>query len=162
MTNSNRVSLREAIQWGLLAGLAGGLAEVAWIWLYGVVSGTDPELVAWGVSVAAGVGDTAAPLTTGVAIHMALAAALGIALTVALRPLFTHFRGNLGLYASVIAALVAVWAVNFFAVLPRLSPAFLELLPYQVGLLSKILFGLAAARVLGAFRMRIRPLAIKD
>jgi hypothetical protein len=46
-----------------------------------------------------------------------------------------------------------VWAVNFFVVLPQVNPAFVHLPPYGVTLISKLLFGLAAARVF-ARRMR--------
>jgi hypothetical protein len=81
---------------------------------------------------------------------MTLAVALGVALALALRPAFARSRGSLGEYASMVLALVGVWAVNFLVVLPRISPAFVDLVPYQVSLLSKILFGWAAASVLGA------------
>ena len=47
-----------------------------------------------------------------------------------------------------LVALVGVWAVNFFVVLPGISPAFIHLVPYPVSLMSKILFGLAAAEAL--------------
>ena len=47
-----------------------------------------------------------------------------------------------------LAALVSVWAVNFFVVLPIISPAFVHLAPYPVSLMSKVLFGLAAAEAL--------------
>jgi hypothetical protein len=47
-----------------------------------------------------------------------------------------------------LAALTAVWATNFFVILPALSPPFIALLPYPVSLISKLLFGLAAAETL--------------
>ena len=114
------------------------------------MSGTDPGLVARGVSVAVGAGETVAPLAFGIVVHMALAVVLGVALALALRPAFAHLRGSLGINASLVLALVGVWAVNFLIVLPQINPAFVELVPYQVSLLSKILFGFAAASVLGA------------
>ena len=46
------------------------------------------------------------------------------------------------------AALAAVWAINFFVILPVLSPAFVHLVPYSVSLMSKLLFGFAAAETL--------------
>jgi hypothetical protein len=80
---------------------------------------------------------------------MTLAVALGVALAIVLRPAFAPLRGTLGIYASLVLALTGVWAVNFLVVLPQISPAFVDLVPYQVSLLSKILFGLTAASVLG-------------
>ena len=47
-----------------------------------------------------------------------------------------------------IAALAGVWALNFFVVLPIISPAFVHLVPYAVSLTSKLLFGVAAAATL--------------
>ena len=46
-----------------------------------------------------------------------------------------------------LAALAGVWAVNFFVVLPIVSPAFVHIVPYAVSLTSKLLFGVAAAEV---------------
>jgi hypothetical protein len=43
------------------------------------------------------------------------------------------------------AALAAVWGINFLVALPRLNPDFVHLLPYGVTLASKLLFGVAAA-----------------
>ena len=64
-----------------------------------------------------------------------------------------------------LAALVSVWAVNFFVVLPTISPAFVHLAPYSVSLMSKVLFGLAAAEAealrrqdASAQKARLRPL----
>ncbi len=45
------------------------------------------------------------------------------------------------------AGLVGVWAVNFFVVLPIVSPDFVHIVPYAVSLTSKLLFGVAAAEV---------------
>jgi hypothetical protein len=46
-----------------------------------------------------------------------------------------------------LAALTCVWAINFFVVLPVIDPAFILLVSYPVSLISKLLFGLAAAEV---------------
>jgi len=77
-----------------------------------------------------------------------LAVALGISLAFAI-----HFslRKNDRIYAEYslpILTLTTVWAVNFFLVLPYLNPRFVDLLPYSVTLVSKLLFGLSAAMVL--------------
>jgi hypothetical protein len=49
---------------------------------------------------------------------------------------------------AVVGLLVAVWATNFFLVLPALNPGFVDLVPYGASLTSKVLFGVAAAFVL--------------
>jgi hypothetical protein len=41
-----------------------------------------------------------------------------------------------------------VWAVNFFVVLPVINPQFVDLVPYAISLVSKVLFGVAAAGTL--------------
>ena len=50
--------------------------------------------------------------------------------------------------------LLAVWSANFLVVLPYLNPGFVQLLPYGVTLLSKLLFGLSAAAIFRADRLR--------
>ncbi|MFQ5775668.1 MAG: hypothetical protein ACE5GS_14195 [Kiloniellaceae bacterium] len=145
---------REVVRLGAFAGLAGGLAEILWIWFYAALTGADAAPVVRGVSVAVGAGTAAAPVALGIGIHMVLAVALGIALASALRPLFARLPGNLGRYGVVLAALALVWAINFFVVLPQISPSFVHLVPYQISLLSKLLFGFTAATVL-----RSRPAA---
>lgn len=145
------------VRHGLIAGLAGGLAEVAWISLYAVSAEADAAAVARGVSAALISDPAAAPVALGLAIHMVLAAALGIALAIVLRPVW--LRGGLGSYGAALAALVGVWSINFLIVLPQLSPEFLTLLPHQVTLASKLLFGLAAAWV---FQRQARMLGARS
>jgi len=149
MTSFAQPNIRGIASTGTLAGLTGGLAEIVWIWIYGVMSHIDSGSVARGVSQAVGLETLADPVVLGIAVHMTLAGALGIALAFAMQPLLAHWgRGHLISYASVIAALAMVWALNFFVVLPVLSPGFVGLVPYEVSLLSKILFGVCAAAVL--------------
>jgi hypothetical protein len=80
---------------------------------------------------------------------MALAVTLGIALSFGWRALSPHRSDIAGPFPFMLVALIGVWTVNFFVVLPIISPAFIHLVPYPVSLMSKILFGLAAAE---AFR----------
>ena len=129
---------------GVLAGLAGGAAEIAWISLYAAVTGSDAAAVARGVTDTVGIGATS-PAAAGVAIHMTIAAMLGMAVTAALAPL--RLRG-VALYAVLTAALAAVWAVNFLVVLPLINPAFISIVPLAVSFASKLAFGLAAAACL--------------
>lgn len=141
---------------GTYAGIAGGLAEIGWIALYGTVTGASTEPVARGVvaSVIPALAASSWSPWLGVLIHLGLAIGLGLGLALALQ-LFTR-DGQAGdfTFGAVILALAAVWAVNFFVALPRINPEFVRLLPYGVTLLSKLLFGLSAAAVFRADRRR--------
>ena len=138
------------IRQGIIAGVAGGVAEIAWVILYAGVTGADPATLARGVTTAAGMSSlvSAAPAALGVTVHMTLAVALGIALSFGWRALSSHRLEMRSPFPFMLAALVSVWAVNFFVVLPIISPAFIHLAPYPVSLMSKVLFGLAAAEAL--------------
>jgi hypothetical protein len=138
------------IRQGIIAGVAGGVAEIAWVILYAGATGTNPATLARGVTTAAGMSAfvSAAPVALGVTVHMTLAVALGIALSFGWRALSTRRLEMPSPFPFMLAALVSVWAVNFFVVLPIISPAFIHLAPYPVSLMSKVLFGLAAAEAL--------------
>jgi hypothetical protein len=135
---------------GALAGLAGGAAEVAWIVIYGHVLGADAAAVAQGVTRSFFAGPSAAALAVplGVAIHMSLAIAIGVAIAVLLSRLCPRVCRRAFEPIVVVGLLVAIWTVNFFLVLPAINPAFVDLVPYEASLTSKVLFGVAAAVVL--------------
>jgi hypothetical protein len=160
-----QLNLRETTRHGVVAGAAGGLAEIAWVTIYAGATGIDPATLARGVTTAAGVIALlpSAPVALGVTIHMALAVTLGIAVSFGWRALSSHRLEIAGPFPSMLAALVSVWVINFFVVLPIISPAFVHLVPYPVSLMSKVLFGLAAAEALrrqnaSALTARPRPL----
>lgn len=148
--HSEQTPLSQTISFGIIAGAAGGLAEIAWVSAYSVYAGVDPAVVARGVTTAAGVSALlpAAPAALGIAVHMTLAVALGIALAFVWQNLRSSRFGVVGPYPFMLAALAGVWATNFFFVLPIVSPAFIHMVPYAVSLTSKLLFGLAAAAML--------------
>jgi len=161
MRTKSAWSVCTTIAIGALAGVAGGVAEIAWISTYAVLASGDAEFVARGVTDAVGLGAmTAFPATAGIIIHMLLAGLLGIALALALRAAVTMLSGSLAIYAIVVVALAAIWGVNFFIVLPQLSPQFVQMVPYSVSLLSKLLFGIAAASVL-QLRLPARPASLQ-
>ncbi|MGI4954035.1 MAG: hypothetical protein ACRYGM_19710 [Janthinobacterium lividum] len=144
--SQNRRTPQTILSTGIAAGVAGGLAEVVVVGVYTALTGGSAAAVARGVAAAAGIGigigaeGLGASAAAGLGVHMALAAGLGVGL-VAIRP-----RGRpLGF---MLGSLAAVWAVNFFLVLPNVSPGFVHLLPYAVTLASKLAFGAAAAGVL--------------
>lgn len=140
---------------GTLAGLAGGLAEVIWIWTYAAVTNSDALLVARSVTDTMQFHQDISPVLGGVGIHMVLAAFLGVAVAIAMRSGADDLQG-IKLYGAVTAALVVVWAVNFFVVLPVINPQFVDLVPYAVSFMSKVLFGVAAAGTLQVAQM-MRP-----
>lgn len=148
-------SLGATIVAGAVAGAAGGLAEVAWVGLYAAITGGNAATIAQGVTTAAGV-DALIPSASagaGVGLHMMLSLTLGIALAVAVRRVT-----SIGPRTFSLAALSGIWCVNFFIILPLVSPAFTHLLPYTVSLASKLLFGVAAGQML-AMQARRRPYA---
>jgi hypothetical protein len=149
-TDKRFKTVLETVRQGIIAGAAGGLAEIAWVTLYADATGANPVMLARGVTTAAGVDALfpAIPLALGVAVHMTLAVMLGVVLTVVWRSLTSHRLGAANPFLFMLIALVGVWAVNFFLVLPIVSPTFVHLMPYPVSLISKVLFGLAAAEAL--------------
>jgi|SRR5579862_1335437 len=147
MTTTTKTGQLETLRQGVLAGGAGGVAEVAWVALYAAATGGNAAVLARGVTTAAGVSALlpASPVALGVAVHMTLAVALGVVLSFVWSALRTRRRGLNNPYPFMLAILGGVWAVNFFVVLPVVSPAFVHLVPYAVSLTSKLLFGMAAA-----------------
>ena len=131
------------------AGLAGGAAEVGWIALYQHLVGHDAAAVARGVTkaVVPALAPGPAALPMGLAIHIGLSIALGVVVAMAVPRLLPRVASTALEPVAVIAALVGVWALNFFVILPVIDPEFVALVPYGVSLASKVLFGFAAAFV---------------
>ena len=154
--NDQLKRMLETVRQGVIAGAAGGLAEIAWVTLYAAATGANPATLAHGVTTAAGVSALFPenPTGLGVTVHMGLAVTLGIALAFAWRMLSSRRLGTINPFPFMVAALAVVWAINFFVVLPIVSPAFILLVPFSVSLISKVLFGLAAA---GVFRLLTEP-----
>ncbi|MFZ3353901.1 MAG: hypothetical protein WA268_23870 [Xanthobacteraceae bacterium] len=147
MVNRERL---ETFRVGIIAGTAGGLAEIAWVTLYAGMTGGNPVLLARGVTTAAGLSallPAMSPVMLGIGVHMVLAVTLGIVLTFAWQALSTRRAGLTNAYPFMLAALAGVWATNFFVVLPVVSPAFIHMVPHAISLTSKLLFGVAAAEV---------------
>lgn len=131
---------------GLIIGLAGGLAEIVVIWLYSALTGGDSTMIAR--HVASAIGLDGASAMVGVLVHMGLAAALGIALNVAFQVVVDRLSRDRAIFSFMVGSLAAVWVVNYFVVLPAVSPSFVHLLPYAITLASKLAFGFAAAATL--------------
>ena len=141
----------EAAPWvvGGIAGFIGGIIEVAWIGLYQHLAGHETAAVARGVtqSLIPNLATVPEAVPLGVSIHMALAVILGMAIAIFVRKLLPRIVGTAMEPVVVVSMLVGVWAMNFFVVLPTINPTFVELVPYGASLMSKVLFGFAAALV---------------
>jgi hypothetical protein len=162
LSDKRAETLLETTRHGVVAGVAGGLAEIAWVTLYAGATGADPSTLARAVTTAAGVSALlpSAPVALGVTVHMSLAVALGIGLSFGRRALSLHRWDIASPFPFMLAALVGVWVINFFVLLPGISPAFIHLVPYPVSLVSKVLFGLAAAEAFNrqdASALKARP-----
>ncbi|HEY0183307.1 MAG TPA: hypothetical protein VGC09_10920 [Rhodopila sp.] len=143
---------------GVLAGLAGGLAEIAWVTGYSALTGLSSATVARGVTRAflPVLADRPDGVAVGIAIHMVLAVGLGLAVAAAFSTPTLRRIGNWPRSTLMVGTLGAVWAFNFLVVLPVLEPGFLTLLPLAVTLLSKLLFGASAAAMLRVQPARVR------
>lgn len=149
MTSAQRLAF---IRTGVIAGSAGGLAEMVWVTLYAGVTGGDPAVLARGVTTAAGLNVflPAHPVAVGVSVHMVLAIVLGVALAAIWKLSGGGRFGSDNPYPFMLAILLDIWVINFLVVLPMVSPDFPHLVPYAVSLTSKLLFGAAAAAVVAA------------
>lgn len=133
----------------LVGGLAGGAAEVLVVALYAMLAGAGGWVVAAGVSQATfGAAFTgSAAVLVGLAVHFALSLLIA-ACFVALLPVLLHRIGRRGVVLASALALVGVWAMNFFVVLPRIAPEFVTMVPLWLSFLSKLSFGVAMGVVL--------------
>lgn len=141
------MNTRNVLRIGVLAGLAGGVAEVAWVAGYSALTGASGAAVARGVTTAflPGLADSSSAVGLGIALHMLLAVGLGLAVAAAFSAPLLRRIGGWSRSTLVVMTLGIVWAFNFMVVLPVLEPSFITLLPLAATLASKLLFGVAAA-----------------
>jgi hypothetical protein len=85
-------------------------------------------------------------------LHMLLSAALGLAFVLILWRSCSGRPSSGTIWTSAVVGLSAIWAINFFIVLPAMNSSFATLMPYGVTLLSKTLFGVAMAAALHRMR----------
>lgn len=134
----------------VLAGLAGGLAEILWIITYGGLGKVDGAVVARQVVASfwpAGMESAFAP-ALGVVIHLVLSVTLAAVAVPLLSRIAARYRGAGVTLGSAMLMLAMVWKMNFFIILPLVNPAFASLMPYGVTLVSKLLFGMAMGLVM--------------
>ena len=132
------------------AGAAGGVAEMLWVAAYSGATQASGVAIARGVaaSVVPESAHLAAAPLIGVAIHMLLSIALGLVLAKLLLAYVLPRFGAAALMPAALGVLAAIWAANFFVVLPLLHAPFVALMPLAATLASKLLFGAALAWVL--------------
>lgn len=136
----------EAVLWG---GFAGGAAEVVVVALAALAVGVGGWFVAAGVSDA-----TFGKLFWGndaVLVGLAVHFVLSFLIAACFVPFAARIQERFGASAVVAAsaaALVGVWAMNFFVVLPRVAPEFVTIVPLSVSFLSKLSFGVVMGMVL--------------
>ena len=134
----------------LLAGLAGGIAEILWIMAWSAVTPLQAFTVAREVTrtVFPGMAEASIATEVGLIIHLAISLVLGLVFVWAIGERLVRHYGGAGILAGSIILLAIIWATNFLLVLPVINPVFVTLMPYTVTLGSKILFGLAMGAVL--------------
>lgn len=134
----------------VLAGLAGGMAEILWIAAYSFAVGISGWQVARAISATfslAWAEQAAAPMI-GIAIHFLLSFLVaGLFIRILWVPYLQQRSAATTVVASLLS-LAAIWTINFLWVLPALHPAFVGLLPPTITFVSKLLFGLALSTVL--------------
>ena len=134
----------------MLAGLAGGLAEILWISMYSAAT----HAAGWEISrqitasvIPALAGSAIAPVL-GVVMHLVLSIILAfLCCKVFIDPVARRLGQAVILPASMVV-LGGVWVINFLVILPVINPAFVTLLPFLVTLASKLLFGWTMGAVL--------------
>ncbi len=134
----------------LLAGLAGGIAEVFWVTVWSAITPLQLSVVAREITRTVYPGMAAAPAAAeiGLIIHLLISVAIGVAFVWVFGIYLARHYGGAGILAGSVTLLVLIWTINFLVVLPVLNPVFVTLMPSAVTLGSKTLFGIAMGTVL--------------
>ena len=143
----------------LLAGLAGGAAEVLWIFALGVAGKIDAASVTSAVALTLVPGATPSSLLPALAlgIHLGLSALLGLVFGA----LAWHFLPDgytPHMYLAGTMLLLSIWAMNFFVVLPLIGNPLAAAISLPLSFVSKALFALAMVATLSAlWERRVAP-----
>lgn len=144
--------------WLVIAGLLGGLTEVIWVGLYSTVqplslSGLGSAITATVITA----GDTLPQShLLGLGINMLLSVGLALGFGYILWPMISRLaQHKLNPIPITVITLAIVWKVNFFLLLPVWNPAFISMLPPEISLMSKLLFGVAMGAVLVSYQKRV-------
>ena len=134
----------------VIAGVAGGAAEIVWISLYSFYSPVSAMEVTRQISITiipATVNTYYAPIL-GAFIHLLLSIVLAFVFAITILLPLSGRYGKTGIFLGSLITLAIVWKINFFIVLPLINVSFISLMPFYVTLISKLLFGMAMAWVL--------------
>lgn len=113
----------------------------SWVMLYASLASLDASVVARAIATTflSNPLDDRLLVLFGIAIHFALSIGLALAFACAI----SGWLPRQAVIVAALAALAAVWAVNFLILLPVANSSFVTLLPAPVSLSSKLLFGVA-------------------
>lgn len=138
----------------LLAGVAGGVAEIIWFMLPGIFLSLNVHDLASGItaSIVPAWGSSANAAFAGVLIHLFLSVLLAAAYIATVGRWSISRFGLFGQLLVGVVSLLAVWAVNYLLILPILNPAFIEISTYSLSLPSKALFAIAMVLTLRHMR----------
>jgi hypothetical protein len=126
------------------AGIAGGTVEVMWVALFCVFSPLQSWLVAEEIARSFSPQIMGTPaVAAGLIIHFALAVLVAWVFAMTLLRWLGDRIDKLSVIGVSVTALAAIWAINFFAILPLVNVEFVMLMPYAVTLASKLGFGVA-------------------
>ena len=134
----------------MIAGLAGGLAEIFWIGVYSAAThagGLEVSRQITATVIPAWAESAIAPVL-GVVIHLMLSVVLALLCCKVFIAPWAECIGPTLILPGSMVVLAVVWALNFLIILPVINPAFVTLLPFPVTLASKMLFGWTMGTVL--------------
>jgi len=151
---------RYFLRTGVYIGLGGGIAEIIVVWVYSALTGGDAANIGRQVGYAVGISKASA--ANGIMVHLILAAMLGVGLNYILQFALARHAPAGKVFTASLCTLTLIWAVNFFVVLPLISPSFVHVLPYAVTLFSKLMFGVVAAATFCSLRRRPKRKNISD
>ena len=134
----------------LLAGLAGGIAEILWVAAWSAATPLQLTTVASEITrtVFPGMAESSIAAEAGLMIHLVISLAIALAFVWVLEKNQQYHYGGAGILLGSVTLLTLIWTINFLVVLPVLNPAFVTLMPSAVSLGSKTLFGFAMGAVL--------------
>ena len=136
----------------ILAGIAGAVAELVWVGLFcGLTPLSGAEVLRQvTASVIPGTAGAAWAPAFGLVVHFALGVAIAYAFGLAVWRHGVRRNGPDATLAVSVIGLAAIWAFNFFVLLPFLNPDFVRLMPHGFTFESQLLFGLVMGSVLNA------------
>jgi len=138
------LNINNKLSWIAFAGFCGGMAEIIWVVAYSLFSNIEPSNIASSISstiFSNSIDPQVAPLV-GVAIHLFLSSLLALGFGFFVLPYIQRLSNKYSTLITSIITLAVIWKFNFFVLLPIWNPEFINLLPLQITLLSKLLFGM--------------------